>query len=552
MKQTFHYIAFFIVLCIVTTSRGGVGSKTNTETFQVSLQKRIPSTEDQGAFVIVNDIQEWNAHETAVIICDMWDRHWCEGATSRVAEMAPHLNKVVSIAREKGALIVHAPSSTMDFYKNHPGRKLAKKYTYRSVQQKINPDGEKLECEIGQKWPFEISNGGCSDAPKCKDVNKTVWTRQIDTIDILEGDAITDSGVEAGSLFVKKGIKNVILVGVHTNMCVIGRTFGLRNMIRLGMNVALMRDMTDTMYDSTSSPYVSHFTGNSLMHEYIEKNVCPTMVSTDFTGEKQFRFKNDKRPIVAFITAESEYRANQRFPEFAHELLLDKNVNCEFALGKPIMEGEGRHNIENLQIMNDADLAVFFIRRRALEPEKMRLIKDYITSGKPVIGIRTASHAFDPKGNVPREGGGIVAATGKTDEFLANWTEFDEEVLGGNYQGHHGHLEQGTMVSIVPGMVGHPLLKGVSPEGFTSPNWLYKNSPLRSPYTQVLLLGSIPGQPAEPVLWTNTNKYGPAIYTSLGHWDDWEIESFRKIMFNSIDYLLNLEKNDYNGKTKFY
>ncbi len=85
-------------------------------------------------------------------------------------------------------------------------------------------------------------------------------TKQIDAIEIKEGDLITDSGIEAGSFFIKKGIKNVILVGVHTNMCVIVRSFGLRNMVRLGMNVVLMRDMTDTMYDSTSKPFVSHFT----------------------------------------------------------------------------------------------------------------------------------------------------------------------------------------------------------------------------------------------------------------------------------------------------
>ena len=56
--------------------------------------------------------------------------------------------------------------------------------------------------------------------------------------------------------------------------------------------------LLDAMYDSTSKPYVSHFTGNSLMHEYIERNVCPTMLSSDFTGQKKFRFKNDKRPVV--------------------------------------------------------------------------------------------------------------------------------------------------------------------------------------------------------------------------------------------------------------
>ena len=532
-------------MIIITTSIFQGNSQKKEESFKVSLQQRIPSELDRGAVVLTNQIKTWNADETAIIICDMWDRHWCSEATERVAEMAPKLNQVVGIARSKGAMIVHAPSGTMDFYKDHPGRKLATRYHNKKVASKIIDDfGAKLESEKNADWPFQISNGGCSASPDNAKENEKVWTKEISTIDILEGDAISDSGAEIGSLFLKRGIKNVILTGVHTNMCVIGRSFGLRNMKRLGMNVVLMRDMTDTMYDSTSEPFVSHFTGNSLMHEYIEEHVCPTMVSTDITGKKQFRFQNDDRPIVAFIMAESEYRADQRLPEFAHELLLNRNVNCEFALGKPIMEGEGRHNIENLQIMEDADLAVFFIRRRALPPLKMDLIQNYVKSGKPVLGIRTASHSFDPKGNVPREGGGIVAAKGKVNDFLSNWTEFDKEILGGNYQGHHGHLEEGTKISIVPGMEGNRLLEGVAPKGFTSPSWLYRNAPLRSNTIQVLLLGTIPGEPSEPVFWVNTNQYGKAIYTSMGHWDDWKIESFKNLMFNSVDYLLNYSKNN--------
>lgn len=539
-SKMLNYFSIVILSVLLILPSVQAGNKSTGHTIKVSLQKRIPSDLDKGASMIVNDIQEWNGKETAIIICDMWDKHWCKGATSRVGEMAPYMNNVISNARQKGVQIVHAPSDCMEYYKTHPGRKLAKKYKVRGVKQKLGEGN--LKCEKDQEWPFEISHGGCDDNPKCEPANTRVWTKQIDAIEIKDGDIITDSGIEAGSFFIRKGIKNVILVGVHTNMCVIGRSFGLRNMSRLGMNVVLMRDMTDTMYDSTSKPFVSHFTGNSLMHEYIEKNVCPTLVSSDFTGEKQFRFKNDKRPVVAFITAESEYRANQRLPEFAHELLLTKNVNCEFALGKPIMEGEGRHNIENLQILNDADLAVFFIRRRALEPEKMALIKNYISSGKPVLGIRTASHAFDTKGNVPREGGGIVAATGKVSEFLSSWPEFDEDILGGNYAGHYGHLKEGTVVSIVPGMTNHPLLKGFNPDGYTSPNWLYKNRPLRSANAQVLLIGTIPGQAPEPVLWINENKFGKVVYTSLGHWDDWESSSFKNTMLNSVDYLLNLKK----------
>ena len=161
------------------------------------------------------------------------------------------------------------------------------------------------------------------------------------------------------------------------------------------------------------------------------------------------------------------------------------------------------------------------------------MIKDYVASGRPVLGIRTASHAFDAKAKIPRPNDGLGDTKENASEYLAQWEDFDKDVLGGNYQGHYGHLDMGTDVFIVPGMEEHPLLKGVDPK-FNSPNWLYKNRNLRSNNIQVLLLGSNPGVPDEPVLWINNN----VIYTSLGHWDDWKIESFRNLMLNAVDYLI--------------
>ena len=212
------------------------------------------------------------------------------------------------------------------------------------------------------------------------------------------------------------------------------------------------------------------------------------------------------------------------------------------------MKGEGRHNIENLQILNDAALAVFFIRRRALEAEKMDLIQSYVYSGRPILGIRTASHAFDTKGNIPDNRNVRNSGSSGKSEFLTNWPEFDAEILGGNYAGHYRHLREGAEISIVPGMEDNILLKGVDPQGFSSPNWLYRNRPLRSDHAQVLLLGTIPDVPSEPVFWINQNQYGKAIYTSLGHWDDWKNESFKNIIHNSVDYLLNQKIDPYEKK----
>ncbi|MDR1886731.1 MAG: isochorismatase family protein [Prevotellaceae bacterium] len=549
----------FMMAAILMTFTGTIAAKKDiiAEPLRISTQQRIPSDLDKGARIIINNIENWNPAQTAIIICDMWDKHWCNDATARVAEIAPAMNEVLAIARGKGVKIVHAPSDCIDFYKDHPARKAAQKY--RDSKIAALADGNKLPSEKNAEWPVDQSDEGCEN----KDCQPhRAWSKQIESLTITDKDIISDSGAEIGAYFKKTGIKNVILVGVHTNMCVIGRSFGLRAMKRMGMNVVLMRDMTDLMYNHERAPFVDHFSGLDLMVEYIETYVCPTIVSSDFTGKKQFAFRNDKRPRVAFVTAESEYRANQRLPEFARELTL-KNIHSDFALGIPIMsdakkdadeqvkaeyaaygmpvDTDGktavptRHNLENLQILQDADLAVIFIRRRALEPEKLQAVKDYVASGRPLLGLRTASHAFDAKANVPREGGGIVAAKENTSDLLAQWPEFDEEVLGGNYQGHYGHLQTGTDVSIVPGMENHPILKGVTP--FNSPNWLYRNRPLRSDKVTVLLTGSNPNVPDEPLMWINGNHI---IYTSLGHWDDWKIESFRNLMFNTFDYLLKL------------
>ncbi len=126
--KTFKYLSLPTLLLILFIPISQAKNNKLGQMIKVSLQKRIPSELEEGSFIIVNEIREWNGNETAIIICDMWDEHWCKGATRRVAEMAGPLDDVVSIAREKGIQIVHAPSDCMDYYKNHPARKLAKKY----------------------------------------------------------------------------------------------------------------------------------------------------------------------------------------------------------------------------------------------------------------------------------------------------------------------------------------------------------------------------------------------------------------------------------------
>jgi len=84
------------------------------------LRRSVETQKGSGNWRETEQKSSWNPAQTAVVICDMWNRHWCESAHGRVAEMAPRMNQVVRRLRDRGALIIHCPSDTMEFYKDHP------------------------------------------------------------------------------------------------------------------------------------------------------------------------------------------------------------------------------------------------------------------------------------------------------------------------------------------------------------------------------------------------------------------------------------------------
>ena len=487
-------------------------------------RSRAPLADDTGRFRVMQNKVEWDPKETAIIICDMWNQHWCKGATARVAELAPYMNDVVSKARDKGVLIIHSPSGTIGAYADHPARKRA-----QDAPKAANlPDGIDKWCnwidenEKAVGYPIDHSDGGCDCEPTCKQGPPWPWKSQIDTIQIRDEDAISDSGVEIWNLLEQHGVKNAILMGVHTNMCVLGRPFGLRNLAKSGKNVVLMRDMTDTMYNSKMHPVVNHFTGTDLIVEHVEKYVCPTITSTVFTGQPQFCFKNDKRPRVVFISAESEYGAFETLPEFAHELKTKYGLYCEILQGSTEKDGRDRHELAGLEALTNADLAVLFMRRRALSPEQMQHFRDYLDRGGPLIGLRTASHALDTRGKAP--------------EGYAEWLKLDPEVLGGNYHGHYGSGPICT-VTAAAGATGHPIMAGVKLP-LSSNGSLYEVRPLADS-TNRLLVGTIPDKESEPVAWTNKYKNSRIFYTSLGHPDDFKNTPFRRMLINAVFWSMN-------------
>ncbi len=241
----------------------------------------------------------WTPERTAVVICDMWNQHWCKSATARVAEMAPRMNQVISALRARGVLIIHCPSDTMAYYQAFPERKLAQ------AAPKVDLGRIMAQCvgrlpQVEPALPIDDSDGGCDDQPQCPQGGP--WRHEIATLEIRPGDAITDSA-EAFYLMHERGITNVIIMGVHENMCVLGRPFGIRQMVRLGEQVVLMRDLTDTMYNSRRRPFVDHFTGTALVCWHIEKYWCPTITSDQILGGEPFHFAADTKPARVFANA---------------------------------------------------------------------------------------------------------------------------------------------------------------------------------------------------------------------------------------------------------
>lgn len=237
---------------------------------RLHLQRRIETFRGSASWDVVVVPKDVPVNRVAVLLCDVWDNHWCRGAAERVNAMAPQIEQVVSAARRRGVQIIHAPSETMNFYAGTP---------YRERIQAVPPvePPEPLALD-DPPLPIDASDGGCDTGEKPW---YRAWTRQHPAITICGDDVVSDNGREIYSFLRQRGIDTLIIMGVHTNMCVLNRSFGIKQMTRWGVRCVLMRDLTDAMYNPQMPPYVSHDEGTALVIEHIEKYWCPTIVSRD-------------------------------------------------------------------------------------------------------------------------------------------------------------------------------------------------------------------------------------------------------------------------------
>jgi nicotinamidase-related amidase len=256
-------------LLLVVLRSSGSPAAPGTD-MHLELRKRIQPYRASDAWLEARFEQSFAPAKTAILITDMWDKHWCRGATERVGQIAVRMEPLLERARAAGVLIIHAPSETMDFYAGSEGRRLA-----LSAPHAVPPDVAPV---ADPPLPIDDSNGGC-DTPG--DVEHRVWTRQTPLLTIARGDVISDSGGEIYNILRQRGIETVFYMGVHANMCILNRSFGIRQLARWGIHCILVRDLTDAMYESSSRPFVSHASGTELVIEYIEQYWAPTVNSVE-------------------------------------------------------------------------------------------------------------------------------------------------------------------------------------------------------------------------------------------------------------------------------
>ena len=221
------------------------------------------------------------ATETALLLCDLWDNHWSRGARERLAVLIPPMNEAVKAVRDRGVKIIHSPASAAEFYAGTPARQ-------RMIDAPHVEPPEPLDLP-DPPLPVAAPEGGSDTgepAPSADWREEFPVTKEHDGIEISDEDGISDKDNEVYNYLQQQGIQNLIIMGIHTNMCVLGRPFGIKQMVRWGLNVMLVRDLTDTMYNPADPPYVSHAEGTQLVIGYIEKFWCPTIGSADLMATR--------------------------------------------------------------------------------------------------------------------------------------------------------------------------------------------------------------------------------------------------------------------------
>ena len=259
---------------------------------------------------------------------------------------------------------------------------------------------------------------------------------------------------------------------------------------------------------------------------------------------------------IVFISGDEEYRSEEALPMLARILAVRHGFKCTvlFAIDPEtgIINPENQNNIPGLHHLETADMMVLFTRFRELPDEQMKYIIDYTEKGKPVMGLRTATHAF-------KYGEESESAYKK---YSCNDASFDggygRQVLGETWVNHHGHHGKESSRGVINSeLKDHPILKGVS--DIWGPSDVYTVTTITGD-PEVLVFGQVltgmdpadppttdgKNEPMMPVAWIKTymgesGNVCRVLCTTMGASVDLESEGLRRLLINGCYWCMNME-----------
>jgi hypothetical protein len=264
-----------------------------------------------------------------------------------------------------------------------------------------------------------------------------------------------------------------------------------------------------------------------------------------------------KNKRIVLVGGDEEYRSEEALPQLAKILAHRHGFHCTvlFAIDPKdgtINPNEGG-NIPGLEALDSADLTIIFLRYRHLPDDQMKHVADYVASGRPIIGLRTATHAFNNKEGTTYARFGVGSK---------EWDGgFGRHILGETWVNHHGqHGRQSTRGIIAPGAAGHPVLRGIADGATWGPTDVYA---VRIPLpgdSQPLVLGQVvagmheadppvkgkQNDPMMPIAWVKTydsgaGKRGRVFATTMGASQDLQNEALRRLLVNACYWTLGME-----------
>lgn len=256
---------------------------------------------------------------------------------------------------------------------------------------------------------------------------------------------------------------------------------------------------------------------------------------------------------IVFLTGDEEYRSEDSMPQLAKILAVHHGFKCTvlFAINKETgqIDPQTLDNIPGLEALDTADLMVMFLRFRELPDEQMKHIIDYTNSGKPIVGLRTSTHAF----NYTKHKDSPYAKYSFQSKELSGG--YGRQVFGETWINHYGaHQKESTRGLIAEGMEKHPIVKGI--DSIWGESDVYALTTLTGD-SKPLIMGQVlsgmdpndkpnPDKKLVPVAWTKTytgekGKTARVFTTTMGHSFDFKNEGFRRLMVNACYWALGME-----------